>query len=270
VLQVGARKLQAVYVPDAPLDPADASLFVTSSSTIVDHVVAQATTTTTLTAIPTLDGRTATGQLTLTADVSVAAGATAPAGLPVVFSADGKTVGTASLVCATGASTCVASAATDQAVPGTKVTAQFQGDATYASSSSGASDVPPYWIATTVVTGPPSSTAGGSVTITATVTPSWSYPVPAANPTGGMVVFYVNDQLYSADLVNGVATKVFGFTTIGTYPIRAQYVSQDGIAPALYTAWYANPQPLSATFTHDVVAAQVPPPSPPTGIIIIP
>ncbi|WP_165252701.1 beta strand repeat-containing protein [Paludisphaera soli] len=202
-LAVGSTTVTATYNGDANY---------TSSTGTATQTVNQATTTTTLVAVPAAPfyGQVATFTATVAA---VGPGAGTPTGT-VTFTL-GSTSQTVALV--GGAASWTTSALS---VGSNGVTATYNADANYAGST-GSTTVTqiPGPTTTTVVGSPNPSTYGQSVTFTAVVTPI----APGGGVPIGTVTFIAGSSSMIAVLVGGVATWTTSALAVGTHAVTAVF-----------------------------------------------
>ena len=187
-----------------------------STSSALNQEVQKADTSTVLTssANPSTFGQ----SVTFTASVNVVApGAGTPAG-SVEFFDETVSLGTTTLD-GSGQATFTTS---DLAVGTHPITAQYQGNANFSGSTSGAVNqvVNKGETTTTLVSSTNPSVSGQAVTFTATVSPV----APAAGTPSGTVKFYNGTtEIGSGVLVSGQATFTTSDLAVGTHPITAQY-----------------------------------------------
>jgi hypothetical protein len=222
-LPAGADSLTAVYEGDTN--------FSTSTSTAtVEHVTGTSASTTSVATSP---ASPVFGQsVTLTATVAAGSGASGTPTGSVEFFNGSTSLGTGTLD-----STGVATLMTTSLPTGTlSITATYQGDATFAQSTSSAQSVTVAQASsnTTLSASPNPSTSGESVTLTATVT--------AVTPGGGTpsgTVEFLNGAvaLGTASLdANGVATLAVTSLPVGTDSLTASYFGDSNFKTSVSTA----------------------------------
>lgn len=230
-LPVGANQITAQYKGDAN--------FAGSTSTASAVTVAQANTSTTLTAAPSsgVFGQT----ITLTAVVGAAApGAGTPNG-SVEFFNGATSLGTAVL---TGG---VAVLPTTSLPLGTStITSKYLGSNDYVTSTSAASIVTIAQAATsTILTSSPNpSSAGQPTTLKATVAAT---APGSGSPTGIVEFFNGADLLGTATLSGGVATLNTSALALGTYTITARYQGDGNYNASTSTALTQVVSPATTT-----------------------
>lgn len=190
--------------------------YAASTSAATASTVSQAATTTTLTAAP--NPSTLGASVTLTATVSAASPGAGTATGTVEFFAGTTSLGTATLN-----STGVATLSTTSLEPGSSsLTARYQGDTNFTTSTSAALPIQVGLAVTTTVVAvsPESSDVGASVTFTATVSSSANNGTPT-----GLVAFYVGNNLLGTAALdaNGVATITTSSLPVGNTAITAVY-----------------------------------------------
>jgi trimeric autotransporter adhesin len=212
-LGVGTDSITAVYSGDAD--------FLTSTSAATNVTVAQASTTTTVTAST---SSSVFGQsVTLTATVAASgSGGGTPTGTVQFFSGS-TSLGTATLSGGTATLTTSALPAGSDSI-----TAVYQGDSNFATSTSAAVTVAvSQGTTSTVLTASTTTpTKGESVTLTATVTASTG----SGTPTGTVEFFSGTTSLGTATLSNGTASLTVTSLAAGTDSVTAVYQGDTNFA----------------------------------------
>jgi trimeric autotransporter adhesin len=213
-LPTGANSITAQYSGDPT--------FTSSTSPVTTVTVGMATTTTTVTFTPSAP---VFGQsVTLTATItSTTTGSTPPSGT-VIFHSGSTTLGSGTI--ANGVATI---STTILSVGADSVTAQYQGDTNYATSTSAPVSVPVSKASTTTVLTffPSSPVANQNVTLTATVAPV----SPGAGQLSGTVEFFNGTtSLGTATITAGVATLRTTALPSGTNSVTAQYSGDTNFA----------------------------------------
>ncbi len=213
-LPTGANAITAQYSGD--------TTFTSSNSPVTTVTVGKATTTTTVTFTPSTPvfGQTVTLTATITPTTT---GSASPTGT-VTFLSGSTTLGTETLT--NGVATL---AATTLAVGANSITADYQGDTNYATSTSAAVSVPVSQSSTTTaVTFFPSSPVGGqNVTLTASVA---AVSPGLGTPTGTVEFFSGTTPLGTATITAGVANLVTTAIPTGDNSITAQYSGDTNFA----------------------------------------
>ena len=210
-LAVGTHVIYADYSGDVSYSAVTGS---------VQQVIIQRDTTTSLVAST---PQSPFGQsVTFTANVNAACVGGSPTGT-VTFSDGGQQLATVALT--NGSASFSTSALI---VGGHSITAQYSGDATYASSSSSATDHPVSLAATaaSLATSTTATSFGQTVTFTATLTSDGGVP-------SGIVTFLdAGTPIGQSALINGVATFSTSALAIGGHTIHAAYAGDGSFAPA--------------------------------------
>ena len=242
-LAAGSRSITAQYLGDAN--------FAASTSPVLTQVVngaAQASTTTVVAS--SLNPSTTGTNVTFTATVTSATAGTITG--TVTFLDGATTIGNGTL--AGGA----ASFTTSSLLAGSHtITAQYQGDANYATSTSTALwqvvNAAALISTTTTLTGPATATAGASVTFTASVTPASGTKVPT-----GTATFFDGATSIGMGTLNGSASATFSTSTlaVGSHSITAQYGGDWNFAGSTSTASSINIT-AAGSFTLSVAPTSV-------------
>ena len=234
-LPLGTNSITAKYV--------GGTNFTASTSTASAVTVTQGGTTTTVTAAPTAS---VFGQsVTLTATVAVATGTGTPSG-NVTFVSGTTTLGTGTLSGTTATFTTTAlPVGTDS------VTAIYQGDTNFATSTSPAATVTVAQASTTTtLTASTSSAAlGGSVVLTATVAP---VSPGAGTPTGTVTFLDGTTTLGTGTLSGGVATFTTTALPIAVNAITAQYSGDTNFAASTSAATSVTSGSANELFLNQV------------------
>ena len=234
---VGSFTVTATYSGDANF---------TSSSDTNTQSVGQASTVTTVTPSPSpsVFGQT----VTFTATVSVAApGSGTPTGTVTFVLGDGTTL---TSTVSGGLAVVTHSYTTAGSYP---VTATYNGNANFTSSSGPATQIVNRAFTTTSLTPSPApSVVGQSVTFTATV----SAVSPGSGTPSGTVTFNFGDgsAVATASLVGGVATIAHTYTTAATFTATATYNGDTNFITSLVS----NTQAVNQTTTTTVSSSQNP------------
>ncbi len=234
-LAVGSHTITAVYSGDAN--------FATSSGTTV-QAITQAGTTTSLAASPSTS--TAGQTVTFTATVTSAAGSTGTPTGTVTFEEGTSVLGTAPL----GADGAATFSTATLAVGSHTITAVYSGDANFATSSgTTVQAITQAGTTTSLAASPSTSTAGQTVTFTATVT---SAAGSTGTPTGSVTFEEGTTVLGTARLDDGVATFAISTLAVGSHSIAAVYSGDADFATAIGV-------------TTETVNAPTPPPATSAG-----
>ncbi|MDF2629722.1 MAG: Copper resistance protein CopC, partial [Symbiobacteriaceae bacterium] len=237
---VGTHNITAVYNGDGNFD--------TSTSAPLAQVLESAVTTTTVT---TSKSPAALGEsITYTATVTDAIEGMTPSGT-VTFKSGATTLGTGTL---NGSAQATFSIATLPIGTHT-ITAAYEGDSTFVTSSGTVSQVIEKGVTTTSVTASaPTPVFGQSVTLEATVAAA----VPANGTPGGTVTFTMDGApLGTVTLAGGKASVVTPALTVGDRAITVTYSSNDSFAASStsYTLTVAQ-SPTAATLAGPAAASE--------------
>ncbi len=230
-LTVGTPSLTAVYSGD--------SSFAGSTSSAVPVTITMASTTTAVNVVPNPSASGAS--VTLTATVTPVSPATGTPTGTVNFFNGTTSLGTATLLSNGTAST---TASTGLNVGANTITATYEGDTNYSSSTSPAftQNVLPT-TTTTVASSPSPSVVGQPVTLTAGVSST------AGVPTGTVQFFSGTNSLGTGTLSGGVASIVTTALTSGFNNITATYQGSSSFSPSTSSAITATVNQASTTMS---------------------